>query len=229
MKNLTKFMEPRINIICKVARKLKGSVRRMLDLGCSDGSLTLAIKEACGAEEVYGIDIDANALKIAQQRGIKVFCINLDQGQLPFKDQTFCLVSICGLLEFLDNPDNVIAESHRVLRKGGFLLLHARNLANWANRLSLLLGFQPYGVRASSKIGGLGLLFREEPLSSVKNHCAFTLKALVELLRYYDFNVVDIKGACGVNPQKFPIKLVDRLVSWTPSLARNVIVLAVKK
>jgi SAM-dependent methyltransferase len=143
------------------------------------------MKEACGAEEVYGIDIHANALKIAQQHGIKVFCINLDQGQLPFKDQTFCLVSMCGLLEFLDNPDNVIAESHRVMRKGGFLLLHARNLANWANRLSLLLGFQPCGVRASSKIGGLELSLREEPLSSVKNHCAFTLKSSTRAFRAF--------------------------------------------
>jgi hypothetical protein len=54
----------------------------------------------------------------------------------------------------------------------------------------------------------------------------FTLKALKELLIYYGFKVLHVKGAPGVEPRE--LRILDRILSFKPSLARRLIVLARK-
>jgi 2-polyprenyl-3-methyl-5-hydroxy-6-metoxy-1,4-benzoquinol methylase len=47
------------------------------------------------------------------------------------------------VIEHLLNPDLAICGVLRVLKRGGFLVLSAPNLAKWLNRLLLFLGLQP--------------------------------------------------------------------------------------
>jgi len=69
----------------------------------------------------YGVDTSFNMLKIAKERGIKVA---LAKGEfLPFKDKTFDSVFLIVTVCFVENPEKVFKEAHRVLKEGGNLYL----------------------------------------------------------------------------------------------------------
>lgn len=68
-----------------------------------------------------GIDPSRNMLKLAKKRGIQVI---LGEGEnLPFKDFTFDFVLVVVTLCFVDNPENILNEASRVLKKGGRLIV----------------------------------------------------------------------------------------------------------
>jgi SAM-dependent methyltransferase len=68
---------------------------------------------------------------------------------LSFLDEEFDVVSaFSDIIEFLWNPDNMVSEAYRVLRRSGYFISTTPNLASWVNRLLLLFGYLPvyYGL-----------------------------------------------------------------------------------
>ena len=57
---------PRIEALVKLARGL--TARRLLALGCGDGSMSLLLKQATGAIDVLGVDISPEAIKAVCQK-----------------------------------------------------------------------------------------------------------------------------------------------------------------
>jgi len=55
----------------RLARQMIRNISKYLDLGCEDGSLTLEVANAFQCSEVWGVDIDENALNNASMRGNK--------------------------------------------------------------------------------------------------------------------------------------------------------------
>ena len=69
----------------------------------------------------FGIDLSIDMLKVAEQRGVNV---QLASGEkLPFKDFTFDYVAIIVALSFVKNPQKVLREIKRVLKKNGKIIL----------------------------------------------------------------------------------------------------------
>jgi len=122
----------------------------------------------------------------------------------------------------------MLREAYRVLRKGGYILISTPNLASWINRIIMLLGYQPYNAEVSTEIL-VGVPWRAYSFTKPSGHIRpFTLRALIELLRYHGFEVVKVKGAPGVYPPNKLFRLLDKLFSKRPSLARRLVVLARK-
>ncbi len=69
----------------------------------------------------FGLDRARGALELARGRGIRV--VLGDAGGLPFKKECFALVGIFFSLEFFADPASALAESARVLRPGGHLVI----------------------------------------------------------------------------------------------------------
>ena len=68
-----------------------------------------------------GIDPSKKMLEFARRRNIKTF---IGKGErLSFEDKEFDFVLIVITLCFMDNPEKVIAESKRVLRDGGKIII----------------------------------------------------------------------------------------------------------
>ena len=98
-----------------------------LEIGVGSGRLAqpLGVK--------IGIDPSRNMIKLARGRGIQVI-----QGvgeNLPFKDNTFDFVFIVVTLCFVENPVNVLSEAHRVLKRGGRLIVAEINKDSQLGRL----------------------------------------------------------------------------------------------
>lgn len=69
----------------------------------------------------YGVDPAENMLKIARRRGIDV---RKGAGEhLPFKKATFDCVTIIITLSFVQNPEKVLKEANRVLKKDGKIII----------------------------------------------------------------------------------------------------------
>ncbi|HSW50728.1 MAG TPA: class I SAM-dependent methyltransferase [Bryobacteraceae bacterium] len=96
----------------------------ILDFGCGAGELVSAGRanglDLVGADVFYG---GSQARADAERSGMlgTVICEIVD-GQLPFEDRRFDLVTSNQVLEHVDDLDAVLREIHRVLKPGGTLL-----------------------------------------------------------------------------------------------------------
>ncbi len=68
---------------------------RILEVGCNIGNQMMCLKEM-GYNDIYGIDIEDNALEIARGKNLNV--IHASGFDIPFKDQYFDLVFTSGYL-----------------------------------------------------------------------------------------------------------------------------------
>lgn len=99
----------------------------VLDAGCGTGTLTLLIKQTEPGAMVYGLDMDFQALNIAQEKiGKAGEIITLQLGSatcLPYPDASFDRVFASLLLHHLTRQDKqqALREAFRVLKPGGEL------------------------------------------------------------------------------------------------------------
>ena len=112
--------------------------RRVLDLGCRDGSLT---RYYASGNAVTGVDIDRAALARARETlGIETVWLNLNSEMLPFGPQSFDVVVAGEVLEHVLAPEDVVAEARRVLGPGGQFVGSVPNSFHWRARLAFLRG-----------------------------------------------------------------------------------------
>jgi ubiquinone/menaquinone biosynthesis C-methylase UbiE len=99
------------------ACELLRSCKRVLDVGCGDGSFLMMLKDSPSAPELYGMDISEEAILTASRKGIRAYCLDVDREQLPFEDEFFEGIFCGEVIEHLYDPDHLLDEVHRVLKK----------------------------------------------------------------------------------------------------------------
>jgi len=101
---------------------------RVLDIGCGSGLPTIELARLSGGE-VIGIDTDRTALSSLRQRidraGLsrRVSAVNASLCALAFLAESFDLLWAEGVLHLLD-PCESLPACHRLLKPGGFLVMH---------------------------------------------------------------------------------------------------------
>ena len=120
-------------------RYVGGPGRKVLDLGCRDGSLSRAYADG---NEIVGVDADREALAAAAELGIETHWANLDE-PLDFDDASFDVVVAGELLEHLRDPHRVVDDLRRVLRSDGTFVASVPNAYRLKNRLRFLAGRDP--------------------------------------------------------------------------------------
>jgi len=129
------FSIPKIGERVEVASRYIRECKRILDVGCGDGSLALFIK---GKAKIYGVDKSKKLLKIAKRRGVLIKKLDLDKNSLPYQDSYFDCVTCLDVIEHIKNPYKLIGEIYRVLKKGGFLIISAPNIRFSDHLLTLI-------------------------------------------------------------------------------------------
>ena len=79
---------PRFREAISVLKRYNVRADVLLDLGCSDGSLTVEIAKVVGASETYCVDIDVNDLGVVSARGLKTFVTDLSRDRIPLPDNS---------------------------------------------------------------------------------------------------------------------------------------------
>ncbi len=98
--------------------------RRLLDVGCGPGTITLGLAQTLSSGEVVGVDFAESQVEEAQRRAFDLGLENLrflkaSGDDLPFPDASFDRVFSHALFEHLPEPEKAAAEIFRVLRPGG--------------------------------------------------------------------------------------------------------------
>ncbi len=116
--------------IAALARKLAPGLEplRILDLGCGNGTQTVAYAEAWPQAELHGADLSAPFLRFAhawaEGLGVAVHYHQMDAGRMTFPDGHFDLIVSHILCH--ETWDDILrrslAQSYRMLRPGGMLL-----------------------------------------------------------------------------------------------------------
>lgn len=216
--------------------KLPSKREKMIDLGCGHGGLAKLFGYSLGFKEIHGIDRESQRLSDSKERGLQIYELNLEENSFPFPNNSFDLVTSFGVLEHLTYYDNIIKETHRILKNTGIFLLSAPNLGSWVDRVALLLGHQPRNLEISRfKIVGVHNLYHSQfkKLRPVGHISTCTLRAIEELLKHYGFRIEDCWGT-GIVPQpgykqKLFLKIIDTLLSKRTSLAVRFILVAKKQ
>lgn len=119
--------------------KFIGSKQKILDVGCWDGKMGSTIKRK--GNEVWGIDIANKALKIAQKRLDRVFCLDIESDNLEkLPKEYFDVIILSDVLEHLFDPKAILEKFKKFLTKDGRIIISLPNVAFWEVRLNLLLG-----------------------------------------------------------------------------------------
>ena len=103
---------------------------KILDLGCGAGVSTFAVAERFAEAEVVGIDIAEKMIEKAcfHHRSSFPHLRNLrfeqaDAAALPFESQTFDIAIGHSFLYLVPQPERILREANRVLKRGGQLVL----------------------------------------------------------------------------------------------------------
>lgn len=110
------------NLMIKNISKYIKKNAKILDAGCGTGGTIQFLKEA-GFTNVYGVDINKDAIGYCKKRGIKNICIG-NVNNLTFKKYSFDAV-ICLDVLYHKNIKKSLAlnQFNKVLKKGGILYL----------------------------------------------------------------------------------------------------------
>lgn len=101
------------------ARLLGEAPKRLLDVGCADGATTREL--ASLGHWCVGLEFDEALATLAREQGTTL--VRGDGLRLPFADGSFDRVICLEVLEHVGEPGLLVADTARVLRPGGLLVV----------------------------------------------------------------------------------------------------------
>lgn len=144
-------------------KRLVGTGKKVLDLGCRDGIITKYFIEG---NEVIGADIDSVALRhVNQSLGIKTLHLDVQQEDWPIPELYFDVVVAGELLEHVYFPADLLRKIKKVLKPGGVMVGSVPNAFALKNRIKYL-----YAIK------------RGTPLEDPMHINQFSLKELRKIL-----------------------------------------------
>lgn len=137
-----------------IAKHLKGD---LLDIGCGQKQEVFKNK----VKKYVGLD-NSSTLKVNKTNEVTEADVFGDATALPFKDKTFDCVTALSLIEHVPEPQKVIDEAYRVLKKGGIFAV----TCPFMNRIHTApydyFRFTEYGLRYMLEKSGFKIIKIED-------------------------------------------------------------------
>jgi SAM-dependent methyltransferase len=106
---------------------------RILDLGCGQGGNCVQFRRLYPQAEIHGVDVFERGPELIEYRRV-----DLNQGELPYEDEWFDIITMTHVLEHLHDPCRIGSAIHRVLKPGGGFYAET---PNWTSILVPSFGF----------------------------------------------------------------------------------------
>jgi ubiquinone/menaquinone biosynthesis C-methylase UbiE len=197
--------KPRLSLFDRRLLNLIGKHKKVLEIGCGEGTLSLAC--AKNNNDVTGVDISKVAIQLAEsQKGRLPIRFEVgDARQLPFTDKAFDVVVCKDVIEHLPQKElsKHLAQVYRVLKTGGSYIVYTPS--KLLGDQSLGLHLSEYGIKDLTAI-----LLRHHFKAEIICHWFYLLgipvilkqRQLVSILMYYEklldkFRVGRLMAKCG--------------------------------
>lgn len=128
-----------VPVLQDVGREIDFSSARVLDVGCGTGLFLKPVIES-GCTHCYGVDGPTEFADRALGRGYKEVrtVADLSNSPIPYPNDSFDFVVCKDVFEHLLHPVYTLQEIRRVLKPGGYFLLHVPNHFPLIGRLKFL-------------------------------------------------------------------------------------------
>lgn len=99
----------------------------VLDIGSGTGLISLQI--ASDVKKIVAVDISPKMTAVAKEKAKKLHIDNIefktgDGYSLPYKNESFDVVLLVNMLHIAVDPDTLVDEANRSLKKGGYLVTY---------------------------------------------------------------------------------------------------------
>lgn len=180
---------------CKKAAECYGKkdVERVVDVACGTGDMLQFWQKELSAKEYLGVDPSKKMLEVAKEKLPQFKFIEGYAQNLPLKSQSADFLSITyGIRNVVDRMD-ALKEFHRVLKKGGVLVILEFTKREKSTPLDKAVEF--YMKRVLPKIGGF-LSGNKEAYEYLPNSIDgfLTTEQLVKELRQSGFEIEEVKS-----------------------------------
>jgi len=120
---------------------IKNNKYKVLDVGCASGSFVYSAKIS-GLDPV-GIDLDKDSIKFGIKEGL-----DLRHGLLhdmKFEKESFDAVNLGNVIEHVKDPENLVLECIRILKKNGVLMVSTSNTNSYIARTTKWM-YDKFGI-----------------------------------------------------------------------------------
>ena len=176
----------------KIARFIPQDTRSILDVGCADGTVTLALADMYPTISFVGIDLDEEFVKKAQEcvgerKNVKFECGFLRERLV--NPERFDVALFCSVLhEFFSYGEGIstvvkaLADAHEILNPQGTLIIRDMILYDYAGKSQLWVKEMKEKVKAKVEIAPLLADFENifGVMNSVKQLNHFLLKYMYD-------------------------------------------------
>jgi 2-polyprenyl-3-methyl-5-hydroxy-6-metoxy-1,4-benzoquinol methylase len=114
------------------------SIKRILDAGCADGSLSAGFRDK--GIEITGVETDSFLAGQAKERLDEVFSADIENFNPPFLDFYFDCILFADVLEHLKDPAGVLAKYKQYLNDNGCIIASIPNVRYYKLIIRLLFG-----------------------------------------------------------------------------------------
>lgn len=131
----------RIKIMLRIIKSLKLTNKKILDIGCYDGTLLSMLPKG---NFLFGCDANKYAVKEAKKKSIKTKNFYFDDAHsFPYESRFFDLIIAGEIIEHIYDTDFFLKDIYRLLKPSGYFLISTPNIASLGRRLLLLFGKNP--------------------------------------------------------------------------------------
>lgn len=132
----------------QIARYLPIDAQTILDVGCCDGTVTLALADLFSGKNIFGIDLNEHFINLAKEKSKTYPNVHFERiylRELLARPEKFDVVIFCSVLhEFFTYGEGIssvlkaIADAHEILKPGGVLIIRDMILPDYTKRTDFL-------------------------------------------------------------------------------------------
>lgn len=142
---------------------------KMLDVGCGTGETLVQLRDL--GWSVYGLDIDKNAVRLANRRGLANVSYGSWEDVEKYPDKFFDAIRLYHVIEHLDDPVGCLKLISRKLKDGGELLIGTPNAGSL---IAKVFGSHWYNLDAPRHL----FLFTPNNLARLVRSAGYTVSAI---------------------------------------------------
>lgn len=118
---------------------------KFLDIGFGLG-FQLFLANKCGALEIYGTELDKDAIQFVQQHLSNAQLFHGALTDAAYQNDFFDTINLCHVIEHVTDPVEYLKEVFRITKKGGVLILSTPNIHAFPYKLFRVINMLSFNV-----------------------------------------------------------------------------------